>query len=161
MGQRMPAISPPVVKWVILVTMLLTIPCFVFLLLCAGFLPVGVMGLLAFNQVLRLTSDLFWLVIIVALLVAEAAIYIFVFTRLTRLLSRFIVRAPKTGGMLMLLGVVLVGMLMFFLPIYSLDCMDGHSLKRCSAARMYFGWFGTLSDPRNAWLDAQCGDLGW
>jgi len=36
-----------VTKWVALVAMVLTVPCVTFALLCGGFLPLGVMTLLA------------------------------------------------------------------------------------------------------------------
>jgi len=89
---------------------------------------------------------------------AQAAIYLFVFYKLAAMLSR---RMARMSLMMQLLIVGVPAAVAFISPIDSFDCMDGHALTACAPFTMYVGWYRAPANPEIAWLRARCGDLGW
>ena len=140
------------------VTLLLTVPCLLFLVFCAGFLPVGAM--IMFVAQLATSGDLVSIAFAIPTLL-EAGVYAF----LLRLLSLAIIRRlpsdpRKRRGVVALIFAGCVASAA--LPINQFDCMDGHGPTPCSALRMYFGWMRTPQVPESTlYSGARCGDFGW
>jgi hypothetical protein len=135
--------------------MAFSVPCFVFMLLCGGFLPLGVMVLsllraLGFLDLFRAT-----------LLLPHLALYTFLLHRVARGAARHAVRTQHGSAILLVVAAALAAIPML-VPVYWFDCMDGRSATTCSGAQMYVGWFRALPLGRlTAWVDGSCGDLGW
>src|SRR5215510_6774463 len=124
-------------KWVILGVMLLTMPCFVFLLACVGILPVGGMVLLVLDFARE--GGAFGLVMGVVFVGAHAAVYVFVFAKLAALLARSLARASQPWHILMLAAVLALAAAAMFSPIYWFECTHSGS-GPCTALGMYAGW---------------------
>src|SRR6266478_4426804 len=125
-----------VMKWGMLGTMLLTIPCFVFFGACYGFVPVGVLGLFVLvGLVHEASSDPFRMVMVVVFVGANAAVYVFVGYKLASLLARYRVRASQTWHILMLSAVIALAAVAMFSPIHLVECT--HSGSTCTAFTMY------------------------
>jgi len=140
-------------------TLLLTVPCYLFLVFCAGFLPVGTM-IMFVAQLATSGPDLAAIAFAIPIFL-EAGVYAF----LLRLLSLAIIRRlpsdpRKRRGVVALIFAGCVASAA--LPINLFDCMDGHGPTRCSALRMYFGWMRTPQVPESTlYSGARCGDFGW
>lgn len=144
-------------KNAILAGFIVAVPCFVFLLFCSGFLPIGAMAVLAGR--LMATRDPGALVLLVPL-VLEAGVYVFALNKLAHVVTRYVHRDRRRARAVLL--TLLVGCLAWtVLPVNTFDCMDGHGVKRCSALRMYFGWMRARAAGTSRYVDAQCGDFGW
>src|SRR5262245_50278107 len=87
--------SPRTTKNVILAGFIVAFPCFVFLMFCAGFLPVGAMAVLAGSLVD--SGDPAALVLLVPL-VLEAGIYVFLLNKLALVVARYVQRDRRRGG---------------------------------------------------------------
>jgi hypothetical protein len=119
-----------------------TTPCPATLLLCYGLVPPAVLAAMTLRIAIR-EPGFGW--IIAGIYVVQLAVVLWLLRWIARrLVSRLSPRA---------LGLTAAGLIVASLaPIYFYDCMDGHSLMRCSMP-------GLL---RAAVTDGnQCGDLGW
>jgi hypothetical protein len=144
-------------KNAILAGLIVACPCFVFLLFCNGFLPVGAMAILAGKLVASRDPGV---LVLLGPLVLEGGIYVFVLNKLAHVVTGYLHRARwRTGAVLMMLSAGFLVSTM--LPVNAFDCMDGHSLKRCSALRMYFGWMESRAAGTSGFVDPGCGDFGW
>jgi len=144
-------------KNVILAGFIVAFPCFVFMVFCAGFLPVGAMAVLAGGMVD--SGDPAVLILLVPLIL-EAGIYVFLLNKLALFVARYVHRDRRRGGPILI--ALLAGCLVWAaLPVNAFDCMDGHGVTRCSALRMYFGWMRSRPPGTRLYTDARCGDFGW
>ena len=135
----MPVAGRPSLLWTVV---FMTLPCPLFLVYCAAVLPpigVVVLGINLIEQEAALGLAF------AAVLLAETAVILFLLRWVVRLMaSRLPPRAPTTAIVVLLLASLL--------PIYFLECMDGHAFTPCSLPMIV-----------RAGLTAgrQCGDLGW
>jgi hypothetical protein len=144
-------------KNAILAGFILAFPCLVFLLFCGGFLPVGAMAVLAGRLVASRDPGS---IVLLAPLVLEAGIYVFLLNMLARVVARYVDRDRRRAGTMVV--TFWLGCLVWSaLPVNTFDCMDGHPAQRCSTLRMYFGWMRSRPEGTSLYVDARCGDFGW
>ena len=139
---------------VLFVTFLVTLPCFVFLLFCSGFLPVAGMAVLAARFVATLQPGV--LLLLIPLMV-EGVAYVVALHLIARAVVRRLPSDPRRARVA--IGWIVAGCLLSTaLPIQAFDCMDGHSVTRCSALQMYFGWLRARAPGETLYSGAQCGE---
>lgn len=138
------------IQWRLFAILVVSVPCFVFMLLCGGFLPVGVM-VLALLRALWL-GNLF----LATLLLPHIALYALLLHWVARRVARYAARTGRGSAILLVASVLAV--IPLLVPLYWFDCMDGRHQTTCSGVRMYVGW---LQSGLAGWVDDSCGDLGW
>ena len=132
-------ISPTTAVWTLLTV---ATPCPVSMLFCNGLLPPAVVfGVIANN--LAREPYLGW--VVAAPLALEVALLLWL---LRWIAKRLVARLSGRALAVTAAGVLVVAMM----PVYSWDCMDGHSLTWCSVPGMLRA---AVTEGR------QCGDLGW
>jgi hypothetical protein len=142
----------------ILAGLVAVFPCYVILPFCHGLLPVGAAAIQAVRLLLITLADPAALVLL-APLVIEAAIYMYLLHKVAGWLARSIERNPGRARVALFASVI-AGIALIAVPINAYDCMDGHGVKRCSALHMYVGW--VHKRPITApYVEPQCGDFGW
>jgi hypothetical protein len=120
----------------------LAAPCPVSILFCNGLLPPAiVLGVIV--TTLAREPYLGW--VFAGPLALELALLLW----LLRWIAKRLVARLSERALTATVAAVLIAAMM---PLYSWDCMDGHSLTRCSVPRMVLGM---VAEGR------QCGDLGW
>ena len=140
-------------------TLLLTAPCYLFLIFCGGFLPVGAMVVFASRLAM---SGLALAAIAFAIpLLVEIGVYAYLLHLATRAIVQRLPADPEANRLA--IALLIVGCLATTaLPLNHFDCMDGHGPTRCSALLMYFGWMRTPQVPESTlYSGARCGDFGW
>jgi len=123
--------------------MAIAVPCPVTLLFCSGLVPLatlaGVIGVTVASA--PLTDGL----IVLTPLAVEGTLYLW----LMRWIAARLVRRSRPRTLAFVAAALLI---LAATPVYFFDCMDGHTVTRCSVVDML----------RGAVLPArQCGDLGW
>jgi hypothetical protein len=142
----------------ILAGLVVVFPCFVILPFCYGLLPVGAVAIQAV-RLLRITLADPAALVLLAPLVIEAALYMYLLHKVAGWVARSIERNPGRARVA-LFTLVVAGITLIAVPINAYDCMDGHGLKRCSALHMYIGW--AQKRPVTApYVEPECGDFGW
>jgi hypothetical protein len=121
---------------------LLTLPCPLFLVYCFAVVPPVAVLVLSANLI---EQEALLGLAAAALMIGEVAIILVAGRLVVWFLAR---RLPPHARAIGIAALVVLSLL----PIYFLDCMDGHGLTRCSFPMIV-----------RAGLTArrQCGDLGW
>ena len=129
--------------------LLLLVPCPIFLVYCAGLLPVVTLALLVvqFAEImLRDPVAIFFAVGVLIHVVVYAAFLYWLAWLLSRRVS--VSQLLKGWRAPMLAAVVLL--IVFIAPIYTFGCMDGASERWCSWFELHAGWLGAVDS---------CGDF--
>jgi hypothetical protein len=126
-------------QFLLLATLLVTMPSPVYALLCAGLLPV-------FTQMLLMGRILHHFDPVLAVAMAGSIV-------LGTAISYWVawIVARRIGPKIVLYALMPAILVLGAVPLYSFDCMDGHAYTACSAYRIYLEMFVG---------DNACGDVG-